>query len=77
MAFTGLLAGCANVHERPFAVGTAGLDSGEVLRVERANLAGRGATVEAARREPGVEREDAHASDEQQAEPRPMPSEPA
>ena len=38
VALTGLLAGCANVHERPFVLGTAGLDAAEVLRVERADL---------------------------------------
>ena len=38
VAFTGLLAGCANIHERPFALGTNGLDVDEVLRVERADL---------------------------------------
>jgi hypothetical protein len=38
VAFTGLLAGCANIHERPLALGTDGLDVDEVLRVERADL---------------------------------------
>ena len=38
LAVAGGLAGCANLNERPFALGTAGLDADEVLRVERANL---------------------------------------
>ena len=66
----------AHVREVTDELLVAVVDVSALARMEGANLGRRRAAVEAAGAEPGVERDDADAGEREQAEPRPLASQP-